>query len=71
MSTNPNFHPTRSEPTGEQIFFVMAGAFWVLVAAIVLGAFLPLVAGLTMIFGVLAVVLVLVGVFLARLLGDG
>ena len=49
----------------------MAIAFWVLVATIVLGAFLPLAAGLTMIFAVLAVVLVLVGVFLARLLSEG
>jgi hypothetical protein len=71
MSANPNLHPTHSEPSGEQVFFTMAVAFWVLVAAIILGAFMPLVAGLTMIFGVLAVVLVLVGIFLARLLGDG
>src|SRR4051794_19871265 len=34
-------------------------------------AFLPVVVGLAMIFGVLAVVLVLVGIFLARLLSDG
>jgi hypothetical protein len=71
MSANPHLHPTRSEPSGEQIFFAMAVAFWVLVAAIVLGFFLPLVAGITMIFGVLAVVLVLVGIFLARVLSDG
>jgi hypothetical protein len=71
MSANPNLHPASGEPSGEQVFFVMALAFWVLVAAIVVGAFLPLVAGLSMIFGVLAVVLVLVGVFLARLLNDG
>jgi hypothetical protein len=71
MSANPILPSTSGEPTGEQVFFVMAGAFWVLVAAIIVGAFLPLVAGLTMIFGVLAVVLVLVGVFLARLLSDG
>jgi hypothetical protein len=71
MSASPNLHPTSGEPSGEQVFFVMAIAFWVLVAAIILGAFLPLVAGLTMIFAVLAVVLVLVGVFLARLLNDG
>jgi hypothetical protein len=71
MSANPNLHPTSGEPSGEQVFFVMAAAFWVLVAAIILGAFLPLAAGLTMTFAVLAVVLVLVGVFLARLLSDG
>ena len=71
MSTNPNFHPAPSEPSGEQVFFVMAIAFWVLVAAIIAGAFMPLVAGLGMIFAVLAVVLVIVGIFLARLLGDG
>jgi hypothetical protein len=71
MSANPNLHPTPSEPAGEQVFFVMAAAFWVPVAAILLGFFLPRVAGITMVFGVLAVVLVLVGVFLARLPGDG
>ena len=71
MSANPNLHPTRREHSGEQVFFVMAAALWVLVAAIVLGAFMPLVAGLAMIFGVLAVVLVLVGIFLTRLLNDG
>jgi len=71
MSANPNLHPTSGELSGEQVFFAMAVAFWVLVAAIILGAFLPLVVGLTMIFGVLAVVLVLVGIFLARLLSDG
>ena len=71
MSTNPNFQPAPSEPSGEQVFFVMAIAFWVLVAAIVAGAFMPLVAGLGMIFAILAVVLVIVGIFLARLLSDG
>jgi hypothetical protein len=49
----------------------MAVAFWVVVATIVLGFFLPLVVGIALIFGVLAVVLALVGLFLARLLGDG
>jgi hypothetical protein len=71
MSANPNLHSTPSEFSGEQVFFAMAVAFWVLVAAIVLGFFLPLVVGITMIFAVLAVVLVLVGIFLARLLSDG
>jgi len=70
MSTNPQLHSTSGEPTGEHVFFAMAVAFWVLVAAIIAGAFLPLVAGIAMIFAVLAVVLALVGVFLARLLGD-
>jgi hypothetical protein len=70
MSANPNLHHPQSEPSGEQVFFVMAIALWVLVATIVFGAFLPLVAGLAVIFGVLAVVLVVVGIFLARLLGD-
>jgi len=59
------------EPSGEQVFFVMAGAFGVLVAVIVLGAFLPLAAGIAVTFGALAVVLVLVGLFLRHLLSDG
>jgi uncharacterized Tic20 family protein len=72
MSTNPNLHhSTRPEASGEQVFFAMAAAFWVVVAAIIAGAFMPVAAGVAMIFGVLAIVLVLVGIFLARLLGDG
>jgi hypothetical protein len=71
MSTNLNLHHgPRPEASGEQVFFVMAIAFWVLVAAIIAGAFMPLVAGLGMIFAVLAVVLVLVGIFLARVLNE-
>ena len=70
MSANPNLPSAPSEPSGEQVFFVMAVAFWVLVATIIAGAFLPLVVGLGVIFGVLAVVLVIVGLFLARLLRD-
>ena len=48
----------------------MAIAFWVLVAMIILGFFLPVVVAVALIFAVLAVVLAVVGVFLARLLGD-
>ena len=69
MSTNPTHHP-RAEISGEQVLFAMAIAFGVVMVAIVAGAFMPVAAGIAMIFGVLAVVLVLVGVFLARLLGD-
>jgi hypothetical protein len=71
MSAEPNLPSGRHEASGEQVFFVMAVAFWVVVATIVLGFFLPLVVGIALIFGVLAVVLALVGLFLARLLGDG
>ena len=71
MSAHPNLHPRPGEPSGEQVFFVMAIAFWVLVATIILGFFLPVVVGVALIFAVLAVVLAVVGVFLARLLGDG
>jgi hypothetical protein len=71
MSTNPNLHPGRTETSGEQIVFAMAAAFGAVVVAIIAGAFMPLAAGIGMIFAVLAVVLVLVGIFLARVLGDG
>jgi hypothetical protein len=71
MPANPNLHPAPRAASGEQLFFAMAVAFWVLVAAIVLGFFLPLVVGIAMVFAVLAVVLVLVGIFIARLLSDG
>ena len=72
MSANPNLHHTpRPEVSGEEIFFAMAAAFGVVVVAIIAGAFMPVAAGVAMIFGVLAVVLVLVGIVLARVLGDG
>ena len=71
MSANPHIDHPSSEPTGEQIFFVMAGAFLALVAVIIVGAFLPLVAGIAVTFAALAVVLVLVGLFLGRVLRDG
>jgi len=71
MSANQSLHSTGRGPSGEHIFFVLAVAFWVLVGAIVLGFFLPLVVGIALIFAVLAVVLVLLGMFLVRLLGDG
>jgi uncharacterized membrane protein len=68
-------HPHHTAPTretsGEAIFFVMAGAFGVLVLAIIGGAFLPVAVGVGAIFAVLFVVLVLVGIFLGRVLGDG
>jgi hypothetical protein len=64
-------HPTASpEPTGEHIFFAMAGAFGVLVAVIIAGFFMPVGLAVAMIFVVLAVVLALVGVFMARVLRD-
>jgi hypothetical protein len=71
MSTNPNQQPRSAEISGEQVLFAMAIAFGVVMVAIVAGALMPVGAGIAMVFGVLAVVLVLVGVFLARLLGDG
>jgi len=70
MSTQSHHHTPRGEASGEQIFFTMAAAFGVLIATIIGGAFLPVVAGVAVIFAVLAVVLVLVGVFLARILGQ-
>ena len=71
MSVNPNVPTTNHETSGEQVFFAMAIAFGAVMIAIVAGAFLPLAVGIGMIFVVLAVVLVLVGIFLARVLGDG
>jgi hypothetical protein len=71
MSANPNLHNTHHETSGESVFFAMALAFGAVMIAIIAGAFMPLVAGIGMIFGVLAVVLVLVGIFLARVLGEG
>ena len=59
MSANPIHHQTPRELSGEQIFFAMAGAF------------MPLAVGIAVIFGVLAVVLGLFGVFLARVLSSG
>jgi hypothetical protein len=71
MSANPNLdHSPRPETSGEAVLFAMAAAFGVVVVAIIAGAFLPVAVGVAMIFVVLAVVLVLVGIFLARLLGD-
>ena len=45
MSAHPNPHPRRGEPSGEQVFFVMAFAFWVLIATIILGFVLPVAVG--------------------------
>src|SRR3954468_4378757 len=49
MSANQSLHSTGRGPSGEHIFFVLAVAFWVLVGAIVLGFFLPLVVGIALI----------------------
>jgi hypothetical protein len=71
MSALHHPHPTLSpETSGEQIFFVMAAAFGVLVVAIIGGFFMPLGLAVGMIFVVLAVVLALVGTFLERVLRD-
>jgi hypothetical protein len=64
-------HPQSSaspETTGEQIFFAMAIAFGVVMVAILGGFFLPVGFAVAMIFVVLAVVLAVVGKFLARVL---
>jgi len=50
MSAHPNLHARRGEPSGEQVFFVMAIAFWVLVAMIIFGFFLPVVVAVALIF---------------------
>jgi hypothetical protein len=71
MSTTSDLDPTRHEPTGEQLFFVMSAAFAVVVVAIIGAAFLPVGAGVALVFAVLTVALVAVGTFLGRLLGDG
>jgi hypothetical protein len=68
MSANPNLRPLPSEPSGEQLFFVLAIAFLVLVAIIVAGAFLPMVAGVGVSFAAVLVVVAVVGRYLMRLL---
>jgi hypothetical protein len=70
MSAHPNLHPVAGEPSGEQLFFVLAIAFLVLVAIIVAGAFLPLVVGVGVSFAAVLVVVALVGRYLMGLLGD-
>jgi len=71
MSALHHHHTTPStEASGEQIFFVMAIAFGVLMIAIIGGFFMPVGAAVGMIFAVLAVVLAVVGKFLARVLRD-
>lgn len=70
MSANTNPHPAPSETSGEQLFFVLAIAFLALVVVIVLGAFLPLAAGIGVTFVALAVSLAVVGRFLAHLLSE-
>ena len=70
MSATPDIHRPHAEPSGEQVFFVLALAFAVLVACIVLGFFLPVGAAMALTFGVLFVVLALIGLYLSRLLSD-
>jgi len=70
MSATPDFHPRSSEASGEQVFFVLAIAFIVLLGTIVLGFFLPVGAGVALNFGVLGIVLALIGAYLSRLLSD-
>jgi hypothetical protein len=71
MSALHHPQPTRSpEVSGEQIFFVMAIAFGVLMVAIIAGFFMPVGAAVGMIFVLLAVVLAIVGKFLERVLRD-
>jgi Flp pilus assembly protein TadB len=78
MSTLPAPHPTAGgdhgtseDFTGVQVLFAMAAAFLVVLATIILAAFMPIAVGVTLVFVVLAVVLAIVGGFLAHLLGDG
>jgi hypothetical protein len=70
MSAHSNLHPLSGEPSGEQLFFVLAIAFLVLVAIMVAGAFLPLVAGVGIGIAAVLVVVGLVGLYIGRLLGD-
>jgi len=71
MSANTNLHhPVAAEPSGEQLFFVLAIAFLVLVAIIVAGAFLPVVAGVGVSFAAVLVVVGIVGRYIGHLLGD-
>jgi hypothetical protein len=58
-----------AEASGERVFFVMAAAFLVILVAIIGAAFLPVAVGIAVVFGVMAVVLTVFGLFLARLLG--
>jgi hypothetical protein len=71
MSANTNLTPHHTETSGESVFFAMAIAFAVVLVAIIVGAFLPVAVGVGLIFGVLAIVLAVVGVFIARVLGEG
>jgi hypothetical protein len=70
MSADPNLHPVSSEPSGEQLFFVLAVAFLVVVAIIVVGAFLPLAVGVGVSLAAVLVVVATVARYLMRLLGD-
>jgi len=70
MSANPDLHPVSSEPSGEQLFFVLAIAFLVLVAIIVAAAFLPIALGVGLSLAAVLVTVGIVGRYLAYLLGD-
>lgn len=70
MSTHSTSRPGRGDVSGEQVLFAMAAAFLAVLATIIFAAFLPVALGVGLVFVVLAVVLGVVGVFLARLL-DG
>lgn len=70
MSTNPNLVPERGDSGGAQFLFAMAAAFLVVLATIILAAFMPIALGVGLVFAVLAVVLAFVGVYLMRLM-DG
>ena len=72
MSTLPGPQPTTSDDfTGVHVLFAMAAAFLVVLAAIILAAFMPIAVGVTLVFVVLGVVLAIVGMFLGRLMADG
>ena len=70
MSAHPSPPHSGREITGEQVLFVLAAAFGVVLAAIIFAAFLPIALGVGIVFAVLAVVMVVVGIFLGKLLED-
>jgi nitrogen fixation protein FixH len=70
MSTHSTPRSRSGDFSGEHVLFAMAAAFLVVLAAIIVAAFMPIALGVGLVFVVLAVVLAAVGVFLARLL-DG
>ena len=70
MSANSNLHPISGEPSGEQLFFVIAIAFLALVAIIVAAAFLPVAAGVGLAMAAIVGAVGIVVRFLAGML-DG